>query len=39
MNHEANEKPFILYPVGYPAPDCEVPDIRRKGVEEIVVWN
>lgn len=39
LERPANEKPFILFPVGYPAPDCEVPDIRRKGLEEIAVWK
>lgn len=34
-----NERPFILFPVGYPAPDCEVPDIRRKDLDEIAVWD
>jgi iodotyrosine deiodinase len=39
LNRPANEKPFILFPVGYPAHDAEVPDLRRKGLEEIVVWR
>ncbi len=26
----ANEKPFVLMPVGYPAADCTVPDLVRK---------
>jgi len=30
-----NEKPFVLMPVGYPAPDCVVPDLARKAVGEI----
>ena len=38
LDRPANEKPFILFPVGYPAPDAEVPDIRRKGLEEVAVW-
>ncbi|MEO6462093.1 MAG: hypothetical protein ABIP29_03370, partial [Candidatus Eisenbacteria bacterium] len=25
-----NEKPYVLMPVGYPAPDCRVPDLERK---------
>ncbi len=32
-----NEKPFLLIPVGYPADDCFVPDIKRKALEEIMV--
>jgi len=38
LDRPANEKPFILLPIGYPAPDAEVPDIRRKGLEEVAVW-
>ncbi len=34
-----NERPYILFPVGYPAPDCQVPDIQRKPLEEVAVWN
>ncbi|MGE0002729.1 MAG: nitroreductase family protein [Fimbriimonadaceae bacterium] len=30
-----NEKPFVLMPVGYPADDCEVPDLHRKPLSEI----
>jgi iodotyrosine deiodinase len=39
LERPENEKPFILFPVGYPAPDCEVPDLRRKGLEEVSVWR
>ncbi|HEX6903156.1 MAG TPA: nitroreductase family protein [Thermoanaerobaculia bacterium] len=39
LDRPANEKPFILFPVGFPAPDAEVPDIRRKGLEEVAVWR
>jgi iodotyrosine deiodinase len=38
LERPANEKPFILFPVGYPAPDAEVPDLKRKGLEEVAVW-
>jgi nitroreductase len=33
-----NEKPFVLIPVGYPAPNCMVPDLARKPLEEIAVF-
>ena len=39
LGRPANEKPYILFPVGYPAPDCEVPDLRRKSLEEVAVWD
>jgi nitroreductase len=35
----AHERPFLLIPVGYPAPACLVPDIRRKRMDEILVWR
>jgi nitroreductase len=33
-----NERPFLLVPVGYPAPDATVPDLRRKSLDEVAVW-
>ena len=37
LGRPANEKPFMLLPVGYPAPECEVPDFSRKPLEEILI--
>ena len=37
LNRPANEKPFLLVPVGYPADECQVPDIKRKELEEIMI--
>ena len=34
----ANERPFLLLIVGYPALDAHVPDIRRKGLSEIATF-
>lgn len=34
-----NEKPFVLLPIGYPAPDCTVPDLPRKAFETMVEWR
>lgn len=39
LGRPANEKPYILFPVGYPAPDAQVPAIERKTFEEVVQWN
>jgi iodotyrosine deiodinase len=39
LKRPENERPFILFPVGYPAPGVEVPDLRRKGLEEVAVWE
>ena len=33
-----NERPFILFPVGFPAETCEVPDLRRKSLDEVAVF-
>lgn len=39
LDRPSNEKPFILFPVGYPAPDATVPDLRRKGLDEMAIWR
>jgi iodotyrosine deiodinase len=39
LKRPKNERPFILFPIGYPAPDATVPDLRRKPLDEIAVWN
>ena len=31
------ERPFLLIPVGWPAEDCQVPDIQRKRLDQIMV--
>jgi iodotyrosine deiodinase len=33
----STERPYILFPVGYPAPDCTVPDLTRKPISEALV--
>lgn len=38
LERPGNEKPYILFPVGYPAPEATVPDLERKALEEISVW-
>ena len=37
LNRPANERPFLLIPVGYPAKEARVPDIYRKDLEDIIV--
>jgi nitroreductase len=37
LGRPKNEKPFVLLPVGYPAPGARVPDIARKELDEIMV--
>lgn len=31
------ERPYIIFPVGYPATDCEVPDLDRKPLSEALL--
>jgi len=35
LNRPENEKPFLLIPVGYPAEECWVPDLKRKELKEV----
>jgi nitroreductase len=37
LGRPENERPFVLMPVGYPADDCMVPDLKRKRLEEVMV--
>lgn len=37
LERPLNEKPFILFPVGYPAEDVTVPDLARKSLSEIFI--
>jgi hypothetical protein len=37
LERPATERPYILFPVGYPAPGCEVPDLVRKPLDEALV--
>jgi iodotyrosine deiodinase len=36
LGRPKNEVPFVLIPVGYPAEDAKVPDIKRKPLDEIM---
>lgn len=38
LGRAANERPFILFPIGYPAADATVPDLRRKPLAEVSAW-
>ena len=37
LERPENERPYVLIPVGYPAAECEVPDLERKPLAEILV--
>ena len=39
LGRPKNERPFILFPVGYPAEDVQVPDLDRKALSQIAEWN
>ena len=38
LSRPSNEKPFVLFPIGYPAADAQVPDQPRKSLDEVSVW-
>ncbi|MDO9001310.1 MAG: nitroreductase family protein [Bacteroidota bacterium] len=37
LNRPENEKPYLLIPVGYPAENVMVPDIKRKNADNVLV--
>jgi DNA-binding FadR family transcriptional regulator/nitroreductase len=37
LGRPENERPFVLIPVGYPAPDASVPVLAKKPLEEVLV--
>jgi iodotyrosine deiodinase len=37
LGRPENERPFILFPIGYAADGCEVPDLVRKELSEVMV--
>ncbi len=37
LGRPANERPFVLIPVGFPAPNAEVPHLTKKPLEEVIV--
>ena len=39
LGRPANEKPYILFPIGYPTDDCLVPDLERKRLDQVAVWH
>lgn len=39
LERPSNERAMLVMPVGYPAPDAKVPDLRRKPLGEIAVWR
>ena len=39
LGRPPSEAPFILFPVGHPAPDATVPDLARKPLDAVAVWR
>jgi nitroreductase len=39
LGRPENERAYVAIPVGYPAEECKVPDIKRKPLDEFVVWR
>jgi nitroreductase len=37
LGRPVNERPFCMFPIGYPAEDCVVPDLRRKTLDEVMI--
>jgi hypothetical protein len=37
LGRPKNERPILLLPVGYPAEDATVPDLRKKTLDEVMV--
>ena len=39
LERPRHERPFMLFPVGYPADDCTVPTIEKKQADDVIVWK
>ena len=37
LGRPATERPYILFPIGYPAEGCEVPDLTRKALSDALI--
>ncbi len=37
LERPESERPFCMFPIGYPAEDCVVPDLTRKPLDEVMV--
>ena len=38
LDRPENERPYILFPVGYPHPECQVPEISKKSPSDVTTW-
>ena len=39
LGRPENEKPYVLFPIGYAADDATVPDLSRKSLDEVANWD
>lgn len=39
LHRPTNERPYLLFPVGYPGEGCMVPDLQRKSLSRVRSWN
>jgi len=37
LGRPENERPFVMFPIGYPLPGVKVPDFDRKPLDEVMV--
>lgn len=37
LERPENERPSVLFPIGFPAEGCRVPDLQRKALDEVMV--
>ncbi|MBO6513246.1 MAG: nitroreductase family protein [Phycisphaerales bacterium] len=38
LDRPEHERPYMMIPMGYPADDCKVPDIKRKALDDLSVF-
>jgi len=38
LDRPSNERPYILFPVGFPHPECKVPEISKKRFQDVSSW-
>ena len=38
LGRPSNERPFLLFPVGFPAEGAVVPNLKRKGLDEVALF-
>ncbi|MBZ0204551.1 MAG: nitroreductase family protein [Ignavibacteria bacterium] len=38
LKRPVNERPYLLIPLGYPAENCEVPELKRKSDKQVITF-